>query len=172
MTIKHFYNSICTKIKILLNLKKSKVMGKLNEIYEVDVVYKRPAITSMKNIKGCEEAVELFRELITEEKIDLKEFFLVALLTRNNNILGVSKIGMGATNGTSVNVKEIVQLAAKTNASGVILCHNHPSGNLKASDNDILLTKRIKEVCSICDITLLDHIILTSESHNSIIDDI
>lgn len=148
------------------------VMRKLNEICEIEVVYKRPAIASMKYIQRCEEIVEVFRKLITDEKIDLKEFFLVALLSRNNLVLGVSIVNVGSTNVTIVNVKEIIGLAIKTNASAIIIGHNHPSGNLKPSDNDISITRKIKNVCETCDITLLDHIILTSEGHYSFIDDI
>lgn len=148
------------------------VMGKLNEICEIEVVYKRPAIASMQSITRSDEIVDVFRKLITEEKIDLKEFFLVALLSRNNHVLGVSKISVGSTNVTIVNVKEIIGLAIKTNASAIIIGHNHPSGNLRPSDNDISITRKIKNVCESCDITLLDHIILTSEGHYSFIDEV
>lgn len=148
------------------------IMGKLNEICEVEVVYKRPAITSMPIVKQCDEIVEVFRKMITEEKMDLKEFFLVALLSRNNHVLGVSKIGIGSTNVTIINIKEVIQLAIKTNASAIIVGHNHPSGNLRPSDNDISVTRKIKNVCEACDIDLLDHIILTSEGHYSFIQEI
>ena len=147
-------------------------MGKLNEICEVEVVYKRPAIASMGSIKGSEDIVQVFRKLITEEKIDLKEFFLVALLSRKNYVLGVSIIGMGSTTGTVVNIKEILQLAIKTNSSGIILGHNHPSGNLEPSNNDIEITRKIKRLCELCDIALLDHIILTNEGHCSFINEV
>jgi DNA repair protein RadC len=147
-------------------------MGKLNEICEVEVVYKRPIVTSMETVTCAEDSVELFRKMVPTDKIDFKEFFLVALLNRGNYVLGISKISMGGTNGTIVSIKEILQLAIKTNASAVIVGHNHPSGNLKPSGSDIALTKKIKEACGYCDITLLDHIILTSEGFNSIIDEI
>lgn len=147
-------------------------MGKLNEICEIDVVYRRPAFSSMENIKCVEDSVKLFRGLIPEEKIDLKEFFLVALLSRNNQILGVSVIGIGATNGVCVGIKEIFQLAIKTNSSSIILCHNHPSGKLLPSDFDIALTKKVKEACAFCEIALLDHIILSREGFYSFIDEI
>ena len=147
-------------------------MGKLNEICEIEVIYKRPAIASMESIKEAEDIVEVFRKLITEEKIDHKEFFLVALLSRHNHVLGVAKTSVGSTNGTVVNIKEIFQLAIKTNSCGIILCHNHPSGNLKPSENDISITKKIKEACTLCEISLLDHIILTSEGFHSFIDDL
>lgn len=147
-------------------------MGKLNEIHEVEIVYKRPLFSQMESIKCPDDSVELFRKLIPEDKIDFKEFFLVAFLNRNNRVLGVATISMGSTDGTCVNIKEIFQLAIKTNSSSIILCHNHPSGNLTPSASDIALTKKIKEVCGFCDIALLDHIILSSESFESFIDEV
>ena len=147
-------------------------MGKLNEIHEVEIVYKRPAICSMENVCTVDESVELFRKLIPKDKIDFKEFFLVALLNRSNYVLGVSLISSGGTSGTVVEIKEILQLAIKTNSSAIILCHNHPSGNLSPSMEDKKLTKKIKEACELCNIELLDHLILTKEGYNSFIYDI
>lgn len=147
-------------------------MKKLNELYEVEIIYKRPAISTLEKVSCQAESAELFRKILSTEKIDFKEFFMVALLNHNNNVLGVSVIGIGNTNTTCVNVKEIFQLAIKTNSSGIILCHNHPSGNLKPSESDISLTRRIQEVCKVCDINLLDHLILTSEDYYSFIDEI
>lgn len=141
-------------------------------IHEVEVIYKRPRITTMPIILNCTDVVEIFRELITDDKIDLKEFFLVGLLSQSNHLLGVSKIGIGSTGETPVNIKEILQLAIKANASGVILCHNHPSGCLNPSKTDLHITKKIKEACKLCDIQLLDHILITSEGHYSFIDEI
>jgi len=155
-------------LKYLKTLK-FKVMRKLNEIYEVDVVYKRPAFASMESMCSLEDSIVLFRKLITEEKIDFKEFFLVAFLSRDNKVLGISRVSEGTTSSTCVNIKEILLLAVKTNSSSIILCHNHPSGNLKPSESDISLTRKIKGACEFCDITLLDHIILTSESFSSFI---
>jgi len=145
-------------------------MGKINEIYEIDVIYKRPAITSTEKVKCCDDIVQIFRNLITEEKIDHKEFFLVALLSQNNQVLGISRISMGSTSATCINIKEIFQLVIKTNSSAIILCHNHPSGNLNPSEHDIVITRKVKELCELCDISLLDHIILTTEGHCSFID--
>jgi len=156
------------RLRFLKTLK-FRAMGKLNEIYEVDVVYKRPSFASMKSVCCIEDSIALFRKLITEEKIDFKEFFIVAFLSRDNKVLGISRVSEGTTSSTCVNIKEILLLAVKTNSSSIILCHNHPSGNLKPSESDISLTRKIKEACGFCDITLLDHIIITSESFSSFI---
>lgn len=146
-------------------------MGKINEIHEVEIIYKRPALTKMEKISCSKDLSYVFRKLINSEKVDLKEFFLVALLSRSNNVLGVSNVSTGTTNGTTVNLKEILQLAIKTNSSSIAICHNHPSGNLSVSEADIKITAKIKEACKICEICLLDHIILTSESYYSMADE-
>lgn len=147
-------------------------MEKLNEIHEVEIVYKRPVLDSMSKVTRPEDSVSLFRQVIPPDRIDYKEFFLVALLGRSNHVLGISMIGMGSTSGSAVNIKEIFQLAIKTNATSIILCHNHPSGNLLPSESDIAITRRIKEACKLCDIVLLDHLIITSEGFYSFIEEI
>lgn len=147
-------------------------MGNLFQIHEVEIVYKRPIIDSMSKVTCPEDSVSIFRQVIPTNRIDYKEYFLVALLSRKNHVLGISIIGMGSTDGACVNIKEIFQLAIKTNSSAIILCHNHPSGNLNPSESDKKLTRKIKEVCGFCDIALLDHLILTKEGYNSFIDEI
>ena len=59
--------------------------------------------------------------------------------------MGYSKISQGGLSGTVADPKVIFQVALKSNASSIILCHNHPSGNTKPSDNDIQLTKKLKK---------------------------
>ncbi len=170
MTNFRFYFPFSFRIKIFPNFKIN-IMGKINEIHEVEIVYKRPSLSAMEKISCSRDMSDIFRKLINVEKIDLKEFFLVALLSRSNNVLGVSNVSTGTTNGTTVNIKEILQLAIKTNSSSIAICHNHPSGNLSASEADIAITNKIKEACKHCDICLLDHIILTSEGYFSLADE-
>ena len=78
---------------------------------------------------------------------------------------------MGGISGTVTDVRIIFQTAIKGNASGIILAHNHPSGNLSASEADTAITKKIKEAGKLLDITLLDHMIITEESYLSMADD-
>jgi len=104
-------------------------------------------------------------------KIGFKEMFYVHLLNHANYCLGVSQIGLGSTSGVVVNYKEIFQLAIKTNATGIILSHNHPSGNCKPSDADISITQKLKVASEYMDLKLLDHLILTSEGYLSLADE-
>ncbi len=83
----------------------------------------------------------------------------------------MSEIGVGNTAGVSVNFKEIFQLAILTNTTAIIVAHNHPSGKLEASTTDIQLTQRLKKSIGLLDMTLLDHLIITSENYLSLSDD-
>ena len=85
------------------------------------------------------------------------------LLTRSNKVLGIASISKGGINGTVTDVRIILQFAIKANASGIIICHNHPSGNVQPSESDTAITRKIKESGNVMDIQLLDHLIIVPE---------
>ena len=103
--------------------------------------------------------------------IDYRESFAILLLSRNNRVLGLRWISTGGVSGTVADIKLMFQAALKANASAMIALHNHPSGNLSASDADIRLTRKIKEAGTLLDISVVDHIIITSENFYSMADD-
>jgi DNA repair protein RadC len=72
-------------------------------------------------------------------------------------------VSKGGISGTVTDVRVILQAAIKANASGIIACHNHPSGNIQPSESDSRLTQKIKEAGQVMDIQLLDHLIITTE---------
>lgn len=146
-------------------------MNKKTTIHEVCIHYKRPLKEKARKISTSQEAVQYFREYCDPNRLDLKEFFWVLLTSRNNDALGIAEISTGGTESIHVNLKEIFQLAITANATGIILCHNHPSGNLVPSAADIKLTNCIIKFGIIISVTVLDHIILTSESYFSFADE-
>lgn len=79
------------------------------------------------------------------------------LLTRSNKVLGIASISKGGINGTATDVRIILQYAIKANASGIIICHNHPRGNVQPSESDIAITKKIKDSGIFIDDELLEH---------------
>lgn len=102
---------------------------------------------------------------------DLKhEEFWVIYLNRNNRFISKQKISSGGVAGTVSDPKIIFNMALKELASSIILCHNHPSGNTKPSEQDIFLTKKIKQAGDFLDIKLLDHIIIAHQQFTSFID--
>ncbi len=103
--------------------------------------------------------------------IDYKERFAMLMLSRSNKILGLSWISQGGISGTIVDVRLIFQAALKANSTSIILVHNHPSGKMETSDADLKITRKIKSGGDILDITVLDHVIISSEKYLSMADD-
>lgn len=113
---------------------------------------------------------QLFRKIWSNKIEHIEEMYII-LLNNANKSLGYSKISSGGTKGTLVDIKIIFQIALMGNASAFIIAHNHPSGNLKPSNSDVTLTKKIKAAGEIMDIKLLDHLILTKEGFMSMVDE-
>ena len=97
------------------------------------------------------------------DKIGYCEQFGMLLLNRANKVLGFSLIGEGSQTATVVDIKRIFQIALKAHAANVILIHNHPSGNLKPSYEDLQITHKIIRAGEYMDIKILDHIILSPD---------
>jgi DNA repair protein RadC len=150
------------------------VMEAVNTIFQENVVaeiklsYNNPVKPSLRpKIKCSEDAFKILFRNWNLENLGFLEEFKVMLLNRANQVIGICQIGVGGTNSVTADPKLIIATAIKGNASGIILAHNHPSGNLKTSEQDRRLTKRVKEVCDFLDINLLDHVILTEEGYFS-----
>ena len=99
------------------------------------------------------------------------EYFYIICLDRANQVLGFHQVSKGGLSGTVTDVRVIFQVAIKSNSSGIILAHNHPSGNLQPSDADLKITEKIKKAGSLLDIKVLDHLILSEESYLSMADE-
>ncbi len=89
------------------------------------------------------------------------EEFHVVYLDRKNSLIKSELISVGGVDGTAVDIRKIMRIGLETNASSIIACHNHPSGNLSPSNSDIETTKRLKKVGELMQITLLDHLIVS-----------
>lgn len=142
------------------------------EVAEIQLTYKSTVKASMRpKITGSKDAEQVLRKTWDEGKIELIEQFKILLTNRANKVLGVLEVSRGGISGTVADPKIIFVTALKALASGIILAHNHPSGNLTPSQADIDLTKKLKEGGKFLEISILDHIILTSESYYSFADD-
>jgi len=153
-----------------MKTKPENLLLEVNTFSEVKIHYERPIINQNRIVKSSEDSERLLRTFIDEKRIDYKEFFWVLLLTNANQVIGISEIAVGNTTGVSINIKEIYQLALLANSTSIIVAHNHPSGKLTPSESDKNLTKKLREASDLLDITLLDHLILTSESFVSFAD--
>lgn len=97
----------------------------------------------------------------------LHEEFWIICLNRNNRYISKHKISSGGISGTVADMKMIFNVAVKELASAIILCHNHPSGNLQPSEPDKQLTRKAVEVGKLLDVTVLDHIIIAHQAYYS-----
>jgi DNA repair protein RadC len=143
-----------------------------NQVSEIDLIYRSKVKASERpQIKTSKDAADLLRHLWSEDKIDFVEQFKVLFLNRANKVLGIFEVSTGGITGTVADPRLIFVAALKMNCTGILLCHNHPSGNLSPSKPDEDLTLKIKQAGVFLDIKLLDHIIVTSESYYSFADE-
>jgi DNA repair protein RadC len=130
--------------------------------------------------RRSEEAVELTK--ITSSKVVFEimqpiigelphEEFWVLYLNNSNKVIYKSQLSKGGITGTIVDVRLIFKTVFEHNATGIILTHNHPSGKLMASEQDIQVTKKIKLAAQQLDVNLLDHIIITENGFYSFNDE-
>lgn len=137
-----------------------------NAVSKVTIHYEPAVKTSeMHTVSSAEEIADLVRGYW--EDLEYRESFYVLLLNKANKVLGLNKTFAGGIDLMSVDIKVILQLALTSNAASIVIMHNHPSGSLTRSQQDDAITKRIKNACALCEVKLLDHIILTGESHVS-----
>lgn len=126
--------------------------------------------STLPKITTSRDVVKILRAIWSDRIEHIEEFFVVCL-NRSNRLLCWSKVSSGGVSGTIVDAKIIFQIGLKSNATAIILAHNHPSGNLQPSESDIRLTKRISEVGLALDLRILDHIIISSEGFYSFADE-
>ncbi len=98
------------------------------------------------------------------------EEFWILFLNRANRVTGRMKISQGGVSGTVTDVRIVMKKAIESLASGLVICHNHPSGNNSPSDSDIRITQKIKEAGALMDIQLLDHLIIAGKDYYSFAD--
>jgi len=145
-------------------MKKLNLDATNSEVSEIEITYKTKSAEKTK-IMSSRDAYNVFKSVYDFNKIAHKEMFYAMYLNRNNKVLGVLLVSEGGTSSTVVDPKIVFQGALKLNASGIILSHNHPSGNMKASNEDIAITKKLKEGARLLDFSVLDHVILSPEEN-------
>lgn len=99
--------------------------------------------------------------------IEMREQMKVLLLNRANNVLGIFDVSTGCQAGTICDPKIVFATALKCNSASLILAHNHPSGNLKPSAQDIQITRKLVEAGKMLDLFLVDHLIMSKRGYYS-----
>jgi len=145
---------------------------RLYQVAEIQLTYKSNVKPSLRpKITGSRDAFNILKENWDENKIEFVEQFKVMLTNRAQKVLGILEVSTGGVSGTVADPKVIFVAAIKAGASGFIMAHNHPSGNLTASQADIDLTRKMKEGGKFLEIQLLDHLIVTTEGYYSFADE-
>lgn len=140
------------------------------DVAEIRVSYS----TNQTNKPKLTNSGDSFNLIISNWNLDIIEFqeeSKVILINRANFVLGIYPLSRGGISGTVVDIRIILSVALKCNASGIVLVHNHPSGNLIASDADKQITRKLKEACVLLEINLIDHLIISRAGYLSFADE-
>lgn len=142
-----------------------------NIIDEIKITYSSISYNERIKIFDSTKAYNSFKDSWNIETIELFEGFKIILLNHASEALGMYTVSKGGISSTVVEIRHILFVALKTNSTGIILAHNHPSGNLKPSSSDLKLTERMNEACKVMDLNLMDHIILSKQGYFSFKDE-
>ena len=128
---------------------------------------KRFTIKCGEQITNSEMAADHFRHYITDIA---REHFLILFLNGANRVITTEVLALGTLTTATVYPREVIRRVLNNQAGSIILCHNHPSGNLHPSRDDINLTNRLKKACSTIDVNLHDHLIISGDGAYSFAD--
>lgn len=137
---------------------------KLYELKKLQTDFPAASILSSK------DASDFIRQFYSDD-IEIFESSFILLMNRARKTIGYAKISQGGITGTVVDLRLIAKYAVDSLATQVILAHNHPSGNLKPSEQDIDITRKAKQGLALLDITVDDHIILTKDGYLSLLEE-
>jgi len=141
-------------------------------ITEIDLVYRNKVKARDRlKVRSSKDAYEILMKSWNLNTIDIQEQFKVVLLDRGCNCLGVFHVASGGVSACLVDPKLIFSTALKSCASAIVLAHNHPSGNLNPSNEDEALTERLCNAARLLEISIVDHLIVTSEGYTSFADE-
>lgn len=129
-------------------------------VRESKTVYSTDPTAERFKVTEANHAQKIIRQLIGES-MEVQECFYIMLLSRANEVLAVQRLSTGSQSGCVVDIRVVIKASVDLLAHGVLMFHNHPSGNLTPSQADKELTKKCKNALELIDIKLIDHIILS-----------
>ena len=151
--LKHFYNLSYSQTQNLENFKSFRKRAMIKK--------------ELQQIKTSTDVKDLMQPYFAD--LAHEEFYCV-FLNRANKVLKIEQLSKGGISGTVTDIRLLFKNAILNTASGMVVAHNHPSGNLNPSDADIRITQKIKEAGTLLDIQLLDHLIICSSEYYSFAD--
>ena len=142
----------------------------ITRISEIQISYKQNRMIEYETIRNSDDVAEIVRSIISKEKIEVREQMIVLYFNRSNKIIGYHIHSIGGVSRLVTDNKIFLSIALKTLATSMVISHNHPSGNTNPSEADRGVTKRLEDAAKLHDIVLLDHVIVTANSHYSLAD--
>lgn len=136
----------------------------LHAAFELGRRRRSETIENRKKIKCTADIIELMQHQLADLK---HEEFWVIFINQSSTIIKMENISKGGITSTTVDVRLIMKTALECFATGLILCHNHPSGEVDPSHADIQLTQRIKSAAELLNISLIDHVVMSNEKYYS-----
>jgi DNA repair protein RadC len=157
----------------IAQLKKYKGMGDAKAITVLAAmeIANRRAATKVEDRPRITSSTDAYNILCAQVADLAHEQFWILLLNRANQVIAKRMVSAGGVAGTVVDAKMVFQPAIEQLASGIILCHNHPSGNLQPSQADIDLTRKLKRGAENLDLVIFDHLILSANGYYSFADE-
>lgn len=137
---------------------------------EVKIRVTRGKKVLTNKILSALDAVNIFKKYITPSKIQTQEFFAVMYCNNAGNVLAVYCHSQGGIQAVTIDTRLILAAALKLAATSLILCHNHPSGNLQPSEADKKLTKNLVDISNSNNIRVSDHVIITKDGYYSFVE--
>ena len=143
-------------------------MNKTYRLSEVKLSYRTRLNPSNRVKINCPaDCYKLLLNHWDKGQMEHKESFKIILLNQSHTVLGIYHVSDGGISDTTVDVRLILQAAILSNASSLVLAHNHTSGNLKPSHNDSISTIRIKQAAALMGIKVYDHLIVCKDNYYS-----
>lgn len=134
-------------------------------VMQVQLVKERSMTSEIKQIRCAEDAFKICKQYL--EGVD-REHVIALLLDTKHQVRGIHTVSVGSLDASIIHPREVLKPAILANSSGIIVAHNHPSGDPAPSQEDIAVTRRLMEACRIIGIDLLDHIVVTDERFSSL----
>jgi DNA repair protein RadC len=138
---------------------------------QIKITYRRTRKEFLGKITNSKDVADFIRRTFKAGTLELQESFITLYLNTANEILGYYNHTVGGINATIADRRLILATALASASVGIVVSHNHPSGNLKPSQADIELTRKLKEGASVLDIKLLDHVIISKNNYYSFADE-
>lgn len=134
------------------------------DVINIQMIRERHLLYNGNRLTQPEQAAEAFCSFVGNPD---REYFIAFLLDGKNRITSMHQVSQGSLNQSIVHPRETFKAAILANAAAVILAHNHPTGDLTPSSEDIAITRRLKEAGELLGVRVLDHIIIDTDTGNS-----